>query len=116
MPGSRTLESGDPEFGGQSTSPKSERTDYWKAYKMEAGQAWWARAAAFPRWPQYSSKRYPYSSLAINDQIRAEEFIREFNEREKANDIPQLKHPRPQQRSHQRHPPRISHPARHGGG
>ncbi|HXA53190.1 MAG TPA: alkaline phosphatase family protein, partial [Candidatus Acidoferrum sp.] len=34
--------------------------------------------------------RYPYSSLAINDQIRAEEFIREFNEREKANDIPQL--------------------------
>ena len=36
------------------------------------------------------SQRYPYPTLAINDQIRAEEFLREFGEREKAGSIPHL--------------------------
>ena len=43
-----------------------------------------------PALAPYASKRYPYPTLAINDQIRAEEFIREFGEREKAGTIPQL--------------------------
>jgi len=97
MPGSRTLESGDSEFGGHQRVRRSELDRL-----LEGLQRWklarpgGARAAAFPRWRSISSKRYPYSSLAINDQIRAEEFIREFNEREKANDIPQLSIPRSQ--------------------
>jgi YVTN family beta-propeller protein len=65
-------------------------TAYWQAYKEGRWQGMVGARCGVPALAQYSSKRYPYSTLAINDQIRAEEFIREFNEREKANDIPQL--------------------------
>jgi phospholipase C len=43
-----------------------------------------------PALAPYASKRYPYPTLAINDQIRAEEYLREFDEREKSGQIPQL--------------------------
>jgi hypothetical protein len=65
-------------------------TAYWQAYKDGSWPGMVGARSGVPALAQYSSQRYPYPTLAINDQIRAEEFIREFNEREKANDIPQL--------------------------
>jgi hypothetical protein len=43
-----------------------------------------------PALAKYVDKRYPYPTLAINDQIRAEEFLREFAEFEKSGNLPNL--------------------------
>ncbi len=65
-------------------------TTYWQAYKDGHWQSMVGARSGVPVLAPYASKRYPYPTLAINDQIRAEEFIREFGEREKAGTIPQL--------------------------
>ena len=65
-------------------------TEYWNAYKDGTWPGLVGARSGVPALAAYSSKRYPYPTLAINDQIRAEEFLREFGEREKAGDIPQL--------------------------
>jgi hypothetical protein len=65
-------------------------TAYWQAYKSGRWQGMVGARSGVPALAPYSSQRYPYPTLAINDQIRAEEFIREFDEREKAGTVPQL--------------------------
>ena len=65
-------------------------TEYWKAYKENRWQTIVGSRSGVPALAPYSSKRYPYPTLAINDQIRAEEYLREFDEREKSGQIPQL--------------------------
>ena len=65
-------------------------TEYWKAYKENRWQIHRWLASGVPALGPYASKRYPYSQPAINDQIRAEEYLREFDEREKSGQIPQL--------------------------
>jgi hypothetical protein len=65
-------------------------TAYWEAYKSGRWPSMVGARSGVPALAQYSSKRYPYPTLSINDQIRAEEFIREFNELDKAGTVPQL--------------------------
>jgi YVTN family beta-propeller protein len=65
-------------------------TAYWTAYKEGRWQSMVGARCGVPALAPYASQRYPYPTLAINDQIRAEEFIREFGEREKAGTVPQL--------------------------
>src|SRR5258707_2212997 len=65
-------------------------TAYWKGYKEGRWQGMVGARSGVPALAPYASKRYPYPSLAINDQIRAEEFLREFGEFEKAGTVPQL--------------------------
>ena len=65
-------------------------TAYWEAYKAGRWQSMVGARSGVPALAPYASQRYPYPTLAINDQIRAEEFIREFDEREKAGTVPQL--------------------------
>jgi hypothetical protein len=65
-------------------------TEYWKAYQENRWQTIVGSRSGVPALAPYSSKRYPYPTLAINDQIRAEEYLREFDEREKSGQIPQL--------------------------
>ena len=65
-------------------------TEYWKAYQENRWQTIVGSRSGVPALAPYSSKRYSYPTLAINDQIRAEEYLREFDEREKSGQIPQL--------------------------
>ncbi len=65
-------------------------TAYWLAYKEGRWQSMVGARCGVPALAPYASRRYPYPTLAINDQIRAEEFLREFGEREKAGTVPQL--------------------------
>ncbi len=65
-------------------------TEYWKAYQENRWQTIVGSRSGVPALAPYASKRYPYSTLAINDQIRAEEYLREFDERETSGQIPQL--------------------------
>jgi hypothetical protein len=46
--------------------------------------------ASVPALQPYSSQRYPFQSLNIPDQLRAEEFLREFAEFEKNGALPNL--------------------------
>jgi hypothetical protein len=43
-----------------------------------------------PALQKYISPRYPHNSTAIPDQIRAEEYLREFAERQNTGQLPQL--------------------------
>jgi len=65
-------------------------TEYWKAYQENRWQTLVGSRSGVPALAPFASKRYPYPTLAINDQIRAEEFLREFGEREESGEIPQL--------------------------
>ena len=65
-------------------------TEYWNAYRENRWQTIVGSRSGVPALAPYASKRYPYPTLAINDQIRAEEYLREFDEREKSGQIPQL--------------------------
>jgi YVTN family beta-propeller protein len=65
-------------------------TEYWKAYQEKRWETMVGSRSGVPALAPYASKRYPYPSLAINDQIRAEEYLREFDEREASGQIPQL--------------------------
>ncbi|MBZ5585325.1 MAG: hypothetical protein LAQ30_24610 [Acidobacteriia bacterium] len=65
-------------------------SQYWQAYKENRWQRMVGSRAAVPALQPYSSRRYPNSTLSIPDQIRAEEFLREFAEREKSGDFPNL--------------------------
>jgi hypothetical protein len=63
---------------------------YWDAYKEGRWQSLVGSRSGVPALAPYSNKRYPYSTLAINDQIRAVEFLREFGEFDRAGTVPQL--------------------------
>jgi YVTN family beta-propeller protein len=65
-------------------------SDYWKLYQEGKWQSAVGARPGVPALARYSSVRYPYDSLAISDQIRADEFLREFGEGEKAGRWHQL--------------------------
>jgi YVTN family beta-propeller protein len=63
---------------------------YWQAYKENRWQGMVGARSGVPALAKYADPRFPYPTLAINDQIRAEEFLREFAEFEKRGDLPNL--------------------------
>jgi YVTN family beta-propeller protein len=65
-------------------------TQYWQLYKEGKWQDAVGSRSGVPALAPYCSQRYPFSSLSIPDQIRAEEFLREFAEREKSGRMPNL--------------------------
>jgi YVTN family beta-propeller protein len=65
-------------------------TTYWQAYKEGKWQALVGSRSGVPALAKYVDKRFPYPTLAINDQIRAEEFLREFAEFEQNGNLPNL--------------------------
>jgi YVTN family beta-propeller protein len=65
-------------------------TECWKAYRENRWQTLVGSRSGVPALAPYASKRYPYPTLAINDQIRAEEYLREFGELEASGQVPQL--------------------------
>jgi YVTN family beta-propeller protein len=65
-------------------------SQYWKLYKEGKWQDAVGARSGVPALQPYSSQRYPFSSLAIPDQIRAEEFLRELGEREQTGRMPNL--------------------------
>jgi phospholipase C len=65
-------------------------TEYWKAYQENRWQTLVGSRSGVPALAPYASKRYPYPTLSINDQIRAAEYLREFGELEAGGRIPQL--------------------------
>jgi YVTN family beta-propeller protein len=65
-------------------------TTYWQAYKEGRWQGMVGSRSGVPVLAKYADARYPYPTLAINDQIRAEEFERDFGEFEKSGNLPNL--------------------------
>jgi YVTN family beta-propeller protein len=65
-------------------------SEYLKLYREGKWQSVVGARAAVPALQPYCSQRYPHQSLSIPDQIRAEEFLREFAEREKTGQMPNL--------------------------
>jgi YVTN family beta-propeller protein len=65
-------------------------SQYYKAYQDGTWQNVVGAHSGVPALAPYCSKRYPNSTLAIPDQIRAEEFLREFAEHEKSGDLQNL--------------------------
>jgi hypothetical protein len=65
-------------------------SEYWQLYKQGKWQDAVGARSGVPALAPYSSPRYPFSSLIIPDQIRAEEFLRELGEREKSGQMPHL--------------------------
>jgi len=63
---------------------------YWQGYKEGRWQTMVGSRSGVPALAKYVDKRYPYPTLSINDQIRAEEFLREFGEYEKKGELPNL--------------------------
>jgi len=65
-------------------------SDYWKLYKAGKWQSAVGARSGVPALAKFLSARYPHSSTSIPDQIRAEEFLREFREHEKSGALPNL--------------------------
>jgi len=65
-------------------------SQYWAAYKNGTWQSLVGARSGVPALQPYCSRRYPNSSLSIPDQIRAEEFLREFAEHEQSGQLANL--------------------------
>jgi YVTN family beta-propeller protein len=65
-------------------------TSYWQAYQENRWQGMVGARSGVPALAKYVDNRYPYPTLSINDQIRAEEFLREFGQFEKSGSLPNL--------------------------
>jgi YVTN family beta-propeller protein len=65
-------------------------SEYWKLYKEGKWQDAVGARSGVPALQKYCSQRYPYSSLSIPDQIRAEEFLRELAEHEASGKLASL--------------------------
>jgi hypothetical protein len=65
-------------------------SQYWQRYKAGTWQTAVGARSGVPALQKYCSQRYPYSSLSIPDQIRAEEFLRELAEHEASGHMEQL--------------------------
>ena len=65
-------------------------SQYWQLYKEGKWQDAVGARSGVPALQPYSSQRYPFSSLVIPDQLRAEEFLRELAEREQSGRLPNL--------------------------
>jgi YVTN family beta-propeller protein len=63
---------------------------YWKLYKEGEWQSAVGARSGVPVLAKVLSSRYPCSDTSIPDQIRADEFLREFGEREKSGVLPNL--------------------------
>ena len=59
-------------------------SDYWKLYKEGKWQNAVGTRSGVPALTKIISSRYPFSSTSIPDQMRADEFLQEFGEREKS--------------------------------
>jgi YVTN family beta-propeller protein len=64
--------------------------EYFRLYREGKWQEAVGARSAVPALQPYSSQRYPHQTLNIPDQIRAEEFLREFAEFEKSGKLPNL--------------------------
>jgi len=64
--------------------------EYLKLYREGKWQTAVGARSGVPALQPYCSQRYPDNSLAIPDDIRAEEFLRELGEREKSGSMPNL--------------------------
>ncbi len=65
-------------------------SQYYQLYKEGKWQDAVGARSGVPALARYCSQRYPYNSLSIPDQIRAEEFLRELGEHEKSGQLPNL--------------------------
>ncbi|MBI3209210.1 MAG: bifunctional YncE family protein/alkaline phosphatase family protein [Candidatus Solibacter usitatus] len=65
-------------------------SEYWRLYKEGKWQDAVGCRCAVPALAKFSSTRFPHATLAIPDQIRAEEWLREFREREESGMLPQI--------------------------
>ena len=63
---------------------------YWKHYKEGTWRNVVGAKSGVPALQKYCSRSYPNNALLIPDQIRAEEYLREFGEREKSGVLPNL--------------------------
>ena len=62
-------------------------SQYWQLYQEGKWQDAVGARSGVPALAPYCSQRYPFSSLSIPDQIRAEEFLRELAEHEKTGQL-----------------------------
>ena len=65
-------------------------SEYWRLYKEGKWQDAVGARSGVPALAPFCSQRYPYSSLNIPDQIRAEEFLRELAEHEASGQLANL--------------------------
>jgi len=65
-------------------------SEYWKLYKEGKWQSAVGEYSGVPALAKILSSRYPFNSTNIPDQIRADEFLREFAERENSGVLPNL--------------------------
>ncbi len=65
-------------------------TEYWQLYKQGEWRNAVGARSGVPALQPYCSQSYPFSSLSIPDQIRAEEYLRELAEREESGKMPNL--------------------------
>jgi YVTN family beta-propeller protein len=65
-------------------------SDYWKLYKEGKWQSAVGERSGVPALAKILSARYPFNTTSIPDQIRADEFLREFAEGEKSGVLPNL--------------------------
>ncbi|MBM3725078.1 MAG: bifunctional YncE family protein/alkaline phosphatase family protein [Acidobacteria bacterium] len=64
--------------------------DYWKAYKEGNWRHLVASRSGVPALTAHINQRYPFGSMNISDQLRAEAFIEDFEERDRTGRIPNL--------------------------
>lgn len=65
-------------------------SQYWRLYQEGQWQTAVGSRSGVPALQRFIDPRYPHSSTSIPDQIRTEEFLREFAEFEKSGRLPQL--------------------------
>lgn len=65
-------------------------TEYWNLYKQGKWQTEVGSHSGVPALEKYIDQRYPNDSTSIPDQIRADEWLREFAAFEKNGGLPQL--------------------------
>lgn len=65
-------------------------TYYWGLYKSGNWQGEVGCQAGVPAVGALMSPQYPFSSMSITDQIRADEYLRELAEREKSGSMPNI--------------------------
>lgn len=65
-------------------------SEYWKRYKEGTWQEVSGSRSGVPALQSLIDPRYPCSNVSIPDQIRAEEFLRDFSERDKNGNVAEL--------------------------
>ncbi len=65
-------------------------SEYWKMYKAGKWQDVVASRCGVPALQGLFDPRYPFSNVGIPDQLRADEFLRDFSERDKNGSVAEL--------------------------